>query len=51
MKKLLRYKSIGKEELITTKVIKSGVLSDFVGAKGNNFNGEEEIREQYCQVF
>ncbi len=45
MKKLLRYKSIGKEELIAAqKVIKSGVLSDFVGAKGNNFNGGKEVR-------
>ena len=45
MKKLLRYKSIGKEELIAAKkVIKSGVLSDFVGAKGKNFEGGKEVR-------
>ena len=42
---LKRYNSIGNEELIAVKkVIKSGVLSDFVGAQGKNFEGGKYVK-------
>ncbi len=43
---LKRYNSIGNEELIAVKkVIKSGVLSDFVGAQGKNFEGGKYVKK------
>ena len=43
--KIKKYNSIGKEELISAvKVIKSGVLSDFIGAKGRNFEGGKYVQ-------
>ena len=44
--KIKKYNSIGNEELKSAlKVIKSGVLSDFVGAKGKNFEGGKYVRK------
>ncbi len=44
MKKISRYNSIGREELLAaTKVIKSGILSNYIGAKGKNFTGGKEV--------
>ncbi len=43
--KIQKYNSIGKEELKSAvKVIKSGILSDFVGAKGRNFEGGKYVK-------
>ncbi len=44
--KLKKYNSIGNEEIKSAlKVIKSGVLSDFVGSKGRNFEGGKYVRK------
>jgi len=54
-KPLLFKKTFGKEELAAvTKVIKSGVLSDFVGSVGEKFLGGKYIKEleaAYCKKF
>ena len=43
--KIKKYNSIGKQELKSAvKVIKSGILSDFIGAKGRNFEGGKYVR-------
>lgn len=48
-------KTFGKEELaVATKVIKSGVLSDFVGSVGEKFLGGKWVKElesAYCKKF
>ena len=44
--RLKRYNSIGKEELNSAvKVLKSGILSDFVGTSGKNFDGGKYVRK------
>ena len=49
--KLKRYNSIGKEELNSAvKVLKSGILSDFIGAKGRNFNGGKYVQKFEKQI-
>tara|TARA_B100000029_G_scaffold476947_1_gene521534 strand:- start:28114 stop:29331 length:1218 start_codon:yes stop_codon:yes gene_type:complete len=49
--KIKKYNSIGKEELKSAvKVIKSGVLSDFVGAQGRNFEGGKYVQKFEKQV-
>lgn len=41
-----KYNTIGKSEsLAASKVIKSGVLSGFLGSKGKNFLGGKKVRE------
>ena len=53
-KKFARYNSIGKEELIAaSKVIKTGVLSDFVGANTDAFYGGKYVKkfERRCEKF
>ena len=43
--KLKKYNSIGNKEIKSAlKVLKSGVLSDFVGSKGRNFEGGKYVR-------
>jgi len=49
--KLKRYNSIGKEELNSAvKVLKSGILSDFIGAKGRNFSGGKYVQKFEKQI-
>ena len=49
--RLKRYNSIGKEELNSAvKVLKSGILSDFVGTSGKNFDGGKYVRKFEKQV-
>lgn len=49
--KLKRYNSIGKEELNSAvKVLKLGILSDFIGAKGRNFNGGKYVQKFEKQI-
>ncbi len=44
--KIKKYNSIGKQELkAAVKVLKSGVLSDFVGGRGKNFNGGKYVKK------
>lgn len=54
-KQLPFKKTFGKEELAAaTKVIKSGVLSDFVGSVGEKFLGGKYVKEleaAYCKKF
>lgn len=41
-----KFNFIGKEEIkAVTKVMKSGVLSDFIGVSGDKFNGGEKVKE------
>ena len=41
-----RYNTIGAEEVkAVTKVLESGVLSDFIGAPGEYFLGGENVRK------
>ena len=42
--KFSSYNSIGIEEIEASNIVlKSGILSDFVGAPGENFLGENKI--------
>ena len=43
-KKFPRYNTIGDEETAANKVLESGILSGFIGAKGDGFNGGQEIQ-------
>ena len=46
-----RYNTIGKEEIdAANRVLESGILSGFVGAEGEGFNGGEEIKKLEHQV-
>lgn len=52
--KFKKYNTIGKEELqIANKVIKSGVLSDYLASWGNKFRGGKYIKlfEKKCQKY
>lgn len=45
MSKIKKYNSIKKEELLAaSKVIKSGILSDYVGSRGKFFSGGREVK-------
>ncbi len=53
-KKFARYNSIGKEELkAASKVVKTGILSDFVGANTKAFYGGKYVKkfERKCEKF
>ena len=42
--KIKKYNSIGKEEIkAANKVLKSGILSDFIGSKSNKFYGGKYV--------
>ncbi len=44
--KFKKFNFINKEEISSTvKVLKNGVLSDFIGAPGDKFNGGKKVRE------
>jgi len=44
--KIKKYNSIGNEELKSViKVVKSGILSDFVGSRGKNFDGGKYVKK------
>ncbi len=46
MKKIKKYKSIGREELIeANKVINSGVLSNYIAKDGKNFLGGKYVKK------
>ena len=53
--KINKYNSIGREEIIAAKkVIKSGILSDFIGKKGEKFLGGKKVQEfekQLCKFY
>ena len=50
-KKFHRYNTIGDEEkLAANKVLESGILSGFIGAKGDGFNGGQEIQNLEKEV-
>ena len=41
-----KFNFIGKEEInAVTKVMKSGILSDFIGVSGDKFNGGKKVKE------
>ena len=45
-----KFNFIGKEEIkAVTKVMKSGILSDFIGVSGDKFNGGEKVKELEIQ--
>ena len=45
------YRSLGEEEIIAAnRVLKSGILSAFVGAPGPGFLGGPEVRELELEV-
>lgn len=49
-----RYNSIGKEEILAAnKVLKKGILSDFVAGKNSKFLGGSKVREfeRYCAKY
>ena len=49
-----RYNSIGKEEILAAnKVLKKGVLSDFIAGKNSKFLGGSKVREfeRYCAKY
>ena len=53
-KPLKKYNSIGKEELLATqKVVRSGVLSKFIGSSGDGFYGGEMVQkfERDCEKY
>ena len=53
-RKLNRFNHIGKEELnAAKKVIKTGILSDYIAASGPNFLGGKKVREfeKKCEEF
>ena len=53
-RKLNRFNRIGHEELnAATKVLKTGILSDYIAAKGPNFLGGKKVREfeKKCEKF
>ena len=53
--KIKKFKSVGKEEINAAKnVIKSGVLSDFIGRKGDKFLGGKKVQEfekKICKFY
>ena len=53
--KIKKFKWIGKEEINAAKnVIKSGVLSDFIGRKGDKFLGGKKVQEfekKICRFY
>jgi perosamine synthetase len=53
--KIKKFKSVGKEEINAAKnVIKSGVLSDFIGKKGDKFLGGKKVQEfekKICKFY
>ncbi len=52
--KFKRYNSIGKEEILAAnKVLKKGVLSDFIAGKNSKFLGGSKVREfeRYCAKY
>lgn len=53
--KIKKFKSVGKEEINAAKnVIKSGVLSDFIGRKGDKFLGGKKVQEfekKICRFY
>ena len=41
-----KFNFIGKEEIkAVTNVMKSGILSDFIGVSGEKFNGGKKVKE------
>ena len=53
-KKFCKYNSIGNEEyLAAKKVLKSGILSEFLGSWGEGFYGGREVRrfEKACEKY
>jgi dTDP-4-amino-4,6-dideoxygalactose transaminase len=53
-REFIKYNSIGEEELAAaTQVIRSGVLSDFVGEYGPGFLGGSKVNEfeRYCENY
>ena len=53
-KSFKRYNSIGKEEILAAnKVLKKGILSDFIAGKNSKFLGGLKVREFeiYCAKY
>jgi perosamine synthetase len=54
LKKFKRYNSIGKEEIIAAnKVLKTGILSDFIAGNNSKFLGGSKVKEfeKYCAKY